>query len=180
MSLIIFEGTDHCGKTSIAQEFCRRNPKYQYFKVKQEQIHIEKVDPEILRQSHLLQLNFFYELARQVDFNIVMDRFYPSEYVYGNLFRSIDKEAILRFDKLFAELETSIIIVEKPDEKLEDRLWSKEQLIAIKAGYRDFALASSCKVLQLDTDSEDLEWELESINTFLNKEHISKSYVGQY
>ena len=173
--IIIFEGVDHAGKTTIAQEFCKRNPEYDYFKVKQEQIHIEKIDPDVLKQSHLLQLNFFYELARQVDFNVVMDRFYPSEYVYGSLFRNIDEEKIMEFDKLFASINTSIIIVEKDDDKLEDRLWSKEQLIAIKDRYVKFAAHCKCNILRLHTDSEDLEKQMTAISEF-----IGKTYLKEY
>ena len=166
-NIILFEGTDHCGKTEIATALAKRLPDYQYFKVKQERIHIEKIDPEILKQAHLLQLNFFYEFARQVDFNIIMDRFYVSEFVYGNLFRKIDEEKIWEFDKLFAELGTKIIILQKKDDRLEDELWTKEQLIAIKAKYQEFAAKTKCQVLVLDTNSEDLEYELFEISKFL-------------
>lgn len=167
-NLILMCGVDNCGKTEIAKALATRLGNYQYFKVKQERIHIEKVDHEILKQSHLLQLNFFYELARQVDFNIIMDRFFPSELVYGALFRKIDEEKIWEFDKLFAELGTKIIILQKRDDGLEDELWTKEQLIAIKAKYLEFAAKTKCQVLVLDTDSEDLEWELKEIEKFLN------------
>jgi thymidylate kinase len=176
MSIIIFEGTDHCGKTSIAKAFCERNPSFKYFKVKQEQLHIEKVDPEILKQSHLMQLNFFYEFARQIDFNVVMDRFFPSEFVYGKLFRDIDETEIMKFDELFASIGTVIIIVEKADDKLEDRLWTKAQLLAIKERYSKFVDESKCRVLYLNTDSEDLEWELNEIHDFINSK-IEKRYV---
>jgi len=178
MSIIIFEGTDHCGKTTIAKEFCERSDKYQYFKVKQEQIHIEKVDPAILKQSHLMQLNFFFELARQVDFDVAMDRFYPSEFVYGALFRNIDEEKILEFDRIFSSLNTVIVLVQKKEDALEDRLWSKAQLIAIKERYKTFFDKTSCRVLMIDTDSEDLEWELSEIHDFIksnsDKRHVSK------
>ena len=167
--IIIFEGVDNCGKTEIATALTKRLKNYQYFKVKEERLHIEKVDHVILRQSHLLQLNFFYELARQVDFNIIMDRFYPSEFVYGSLFRTIDEEKIWEFDKMFAELGTKIIILQKQDDRLEDELWTKEQLITIKAKYQEFAAKTKCQVLLLDTDSEELEWELAEINKFLEK-----------
>jgi len=165
--LILMCGVDNCGKTEIATALAKRLPDYQYFKVKQERIHIEKIAPEILKQAHLLQLNFFYEFARQAEFNVIMDRFYPSEFVYGSLFRKIDEEKIWEFDKLFAELGTKIIILQKQNDKLEDELWTKEQLIAIKAKYQEFATKTKCQVLVLDTDSEDLEWELNEISKFL-------------
>jgi len=166
-NIILLEGTDHCGKTEIATALAKILSGYQYFKVKQERIHIEKIAPEILKQAHLLQLNFFYEFAKQVNFSIVMDRFYPSEFVYGTLFRKINEEKIWEFDKLFAELGTKIIILQKQNDKLEDELWTKDQLIAIKAKYREFAAKTRCQVLVLDTDSEDLEWELSEISKFL-------------
>ena len=165
--LILMCGVDNCGKTEIATALAKRLPDYQYFKVKQERIHIEKIAPEILKQAHLLQLNFFYEFARQAEFNVIMDRFYPSEFVYGSLFRKIDEEKIWEFDKLFAELGTKIIILQKQNDKLEDELWTKEQLIAIKAKYQEFAAKTKCQVLVLDTDSEDLEYELFEISKFL-------------
>lgn len=177
-NLIIFEGVDNCGKTEIATALVKRLQNYQYFKVKQERIHVEKIDPAILKQSHLLQLNFFYELARQVDFNIVMDRFYPSEFVYGSLFRKIDTDELWKYDKLFASLDTRVIILQKENEKLEDELWNKEQLIAIKEKYKEFVAKTACKTLVLNTDSEDLNWELNEISKFLNEPlHDVKSVV---
>lgn len=168
-NIILFEGVDNCGKTEIATALAKKLGNYQYFKVKQERLHIEKVDPEILKYAHLLQLNFFRELARQVNFNIIMDRFYPSEFVYGSLFRKIDEEKIWEFDEMYSKLGMRIIILQKQNDKLEDELWTKEQLIAIKEKYKEFAAKTKCRVLVLDTDSEDLDWELTEIMKFLQK-----------
>lgn len=168
MSIIIFEGVDNCGKTEISHALVERLlPDHQYFKVKQERIHVEKVDPAILKTAHELQLNFFYELARQVDLNVVMDRFYPSEYVYGSLFRDIDHQLIEDYDAMFAELGVKIIILRKKDDALEDELWTKEQLLAIRDRYEVFASWTKCDVLVLDTDDEDLDRELSEIQKFL-------------
>lgn len=169
-SIIIFEGVDNCGKTNISQALVERAlPTHKYFKVKQERIHVEKVDPAILKEAHMLQLNFFYELARQADINVVMDRFYPSEYVYGSIFREVDIDAIMEFDKLYAELGTKIIILVKEDDKLEDELWTKEQLLMVKRRYEDFAANTACEVLVLHTDDEDLDAQIATISEFLNK-----------
>jgi thymidylate kinase len=168
-NIIIFEGVDNCGKTNISQALVERHlPDYQYFKVKQEAIHIEHVPKEILKEAHALQLNFFYELARQVDFNVVVDRFYPSEYVYGSLFREIDEDLIWDFDAKFAALGTKLVILTKEDDQLEDPLWTREQLIQIKAKYVEFAKKTACHVLVLPTDSENLDEQLPIINEFLN------------
>jgi len=166
--IIIFDGVDNCGKTEISHGLVQHVLKdHTYFKVKQERIHVEKLDPKILQKSHELQLNFFYELARQSNLNIVMDRFYPSEYVYGSLFREIDEELLWEFDKKFAELGVKIIIPVKGDSFLEDELWSKEQLVTIREKYKEFARKTSCEVLVLDTEDENLERELSDIKTFL-------------
>lgn len=166
-NIIIFEGVDNCGKTTIATELARKLKGYQYFKIKQDRLYVEKIDPEVLKQSHLLQMNFFHELARQVDFKIIMDRFYPSEYVYGSLFRTIDQKKLWEFDGLFARLGAKIIILQKKDEGLEDEIWSKEQLIAIRNKFAEFADWTECEVLLLDTDSEDLDSQLEQIIKFV-------------
>lgn len=168
MSIIIFEGVDNCGKTEISHALVEKLlPDHQYFKVKQERIHVEKIDPAILKVSHELQLNFFYELARQANLNIVMDRFYPSEYVYGSLFREVDEEFLWDFDAKFAELGVKIIILRKKDDALEDELWDKAQLVAIREKYEEFATKTKCEVLVLDTDDEDLDRELSDIQKFL-------------
>lgn len=169
MSIIIFDGVDNCGKTEISHAVVERLlPDHQYFKVKQERIHVEKVDPAILKVSHELQLNFFYELARQAKLNIVMDRFYPSEYVYGSLFRQINEDLIWEFDAKFAELGVKIIIPHKGDAFLEDELWTKEQLIQVREKYKEFAEKSKCDVLLLNTEDENLDRELADIAAFLN------------
>ena len=174
--IIIFEGTDHCGKTTIAQEFCKAHPEYQYFKIKQEHLDIKETDPNVLAHAHLLQLNFFLELAKQVDFRIVMDRFYPSEIVYGSLFREVNVKELLKFDRIFAALNTHIVLVEKSDDELEDALWTREQLIAIKDSYRLFFTDTKCKTICLNTDSEDLQWELNEIDKFISS-NLDKIYV---
>lgn len=166
--IIIFDGVDNCGKTEISHALVEKVlTDHTYFKVKQERIHVEKLDPKILKTSHELQLNFFYELARQSNLNIVMDRFYPSEYVYGSLFREINEDLIWEFDRQFAELGVKIIIPVKGDEFLEDELWTKEQLIAIREKYKEFAQKTKCEVLVLNTEDENLERELTDIKTFL-------------
>lgn len=167
--IIIFDGVDNCGKTEISTALVEKVlTDHRYFKVKQERIHVEKVDPVILQKAHELQLNFFYELARQTDQKVVMDRFYPSEYVYGSLFRKVDEDLIWEYDKKFADLGAVIIIPVKGDKFLEDELWSKEQLIAIREKYKEFADKTACRVLVLDTEDENLDRELADIQTFLN------------
>lgn len=169
MSIIIFEGVDNCGKTEISTAVVKHLlPDHKYFKVKQEQLHIQSKSHDVLREAHILQMNFFYELARQTDQNVVMDRFYPSEYVYGSLFRDIDEEVIWHYDKLFSELDVKIVILEKGDKYLQDELWTNEQLIAVREKYKEFASKTKCKVYVMNTESENLDEQLAELSIFLH------------
>jgi len=172
MSILLFEGTDNCGKTEIALEFVKRHPEYQYFKLKKERDIVEQTDPVVLQKAHELELRFFIEFAKSVNFNVVIDRHYPSEWVYGSLFRKVDEMLLQRCDEEFANLNTKIVILQKNDDALEDELWNKKQLIAIKKKYQDFAKMTQCDKLLLNTDSENLEWELAEIDKFLNDRRI--------
>lgn len=164
--IIIFEGVDNCGKTTIAQEFCKRHPEFNYFKVKKEQMYVRELSPEDITKMHAIELNFFYELASQVNMNIVFDRFYPSEYAYGKTFRNINGDEILRMDEKFAKLGTKIVMCIKPTEKFEDDLFNKEQLIRVSYNYSEFAEKTKCEILVLETDDEDIGREINEIETF--------------
>jgi len=166
--IIIFDGPDNCGKSTIAKALIKRLDAHSYFKIKQDKIHLNTYNPETLKTAHELQLDFFTQLAKQSNMNIVMDRFHPSEYVYGSLFRKIDEEIFWHYDKLLAEAGVKIIIPIKPDRYLEDELWTNEQLIKIKEKFMEFADKTACPVLLLRTEDEDLEDQLNRINKFLH------------
>lgn len=166
--IIIFDGPDNCGKTSIAKALVEKCfTSHAYFKIKQDKIHLNKYNPDTLKTAHELQLDFFAQLAAQSKMNIVMDRFHPSEYVYGSLFRKIDEEVFWHYDKMLGEAGVKIVIPIKSDEFLEDDLWTRDQLIAIKQKFMEFSEKTACQVLVINTEDEELEEQLAKITKFL-------------
>jgi len=165
-NLIIFEGCDNCGKTTIATALAKEIG-YNYFKRKKEMLYIKKTNPVIIEEAHKENLAFFYEYCRQVDANVIVDRSFPSEYVYGSLFRQVDEKMLLDYDLRFSRLNTKIIILTKSDEFLEDELFSNEQLIQIKKKYVEYSEKTACDSLVLNTDDCDLSSQLKIIKNFL-------------
>ena len=166
MAIIILEGCDNTGKTQIGTELSNRIG-YPYFKLKREQVWIQKENAACVQSAHAFQLQFFYEFARQIDFNVILDRFFPSEWVYGSLFRKVDEDLIWDYDRKFAALNTHIVILTKDDDKLDDELFDSSRLKLINEKYKEFVNKSACKILYLKTDDEDLEREIKEITNFL-------------
>lgn len=168
-SIVIFEGPDSTGKTSIAKAFVKKHPEFQYFKVKKEKQYVAKLKPKAIQEMHEHELRFFYEMASQIDFNVIMDRSYPSEYVYGKLFRKIDENFILQQDKKFGKLGVKIVILTKPDAMLSDNLFNRKQLVQVKEGYIQFAKKTRCKLLVMDTSDRNIDSQLAKLEGFIYK-----------
>lgn len=77
--ITIFEGPDGCGKTTAALDFARL--------VGGEYVHWGLVDDPF--NDYLNCLLAYHQAPEEV--HLVLDRFYPSETIYGRLFRGIDR-----------------------------------------------------------------------------------------
>ena len=170
--VIIFDGPDMCGKTEMATELSSLI-KVPYFKNESEWKFFEK-DPPYFKNALSYGDTFFYSYLQQTGASVILDRSYPSEWVYSKAFlRVTNKEALGAVDELASCLHAKIIIPYRTSyDGLEDQFSSitPERMYEIEGLYRKFAEWTSCDVLLLNVDSEDLDSEIFQILKFINKE----------
>ena len=165
-NIIMIEGADNVGKSTIGKALAKRIH-YDYFKMSRSNIFVKKEDPKIVEAMHAFQIESFYNFSVLVNFNVILDRFYLSEIVYGKLFRKIDEDFLWEYDKKFAKLNLKLIVLKKDENKLEDELWTNEQLCTIQRKYVETYEKSACDKILIDTSNEDLESQLSQIINFL-------------
>tara|TARA_R110000796_G_scaffold247686_1_gene373552 strand:- start:401 stop:928 length:528 start_codon:yes stop_codon:yes gene_type:complete len=168
---IIFDGPDMCGKTEMAKALSHRLG-IPYFKNKNEWSAFEN-DPSYFQNALQYGDTFFYSYLKQTDANVILDRSYPSEWVYSLAFgRPRDLEMLRHIDNMAAEAEVKIVIPYRTNyDNITDDVHdiNSDDLKLVHAMYCDFAEWTKCDVLRLCVDSEDLFWEINSIISFLEE-----------
>lgn len=163
-NLIIFEGHDMVGKTTIAKALGERLNLPVLKVVKTNKWHDTLIDL-------LYGVEIHVQTAEQTGINLIYDRLFPSEYAYANAYNRItSEEKIFEYDRRMAALGAKIIVCYKlPSQHQEDDQGmidvSKYDLLTQM--YQQYAQRSCCQILFLDTGSEDLEDQLAQIIKFL-------------
>lgn len=169
--IVLFEGPDKSGKTSIAKALSRQI-KIPYFKNRMERNQKISGQTKIMTEFAVPYLLNYIE---QTGTSCIMDRNYPSEWAYGQVEqRDIDLEMIRTLDNWFAAFETYIVICYKSYyEDFHDETTPREHLYALVQKYHEFVHWTNCpRILLLDTVNKDLEYQLEKITDFLNEKSI--------
>jgi len=166
-TVLIFEGHDQSGKTTIAKAMSAELS-IPYFK-------IERVDrwwdPEINVKYTTSALTDF---IRQTNANVILDRWHLSDYMYGMLFkRSVDSGRIFEIDRVLAKMNASIVICYKDPEKYQADPKDSEYVAAkdyerMTDIYKTLIKWSNCKTLLLNTSDENLKGQIDRI-----KQHIA-------
>ena len=168
--VIIFDGPDVCGKTEMAKELSRLI-KVPYFKNENEWKYFE-ADPNYFKNALSYGDTFFYSYLKQTCSSVILDRSYPSEWVYSKAFlRVTNEEALKAVDTLAYGVNTKIIIPYRTSyDGLEDQFSSitPSRLDEIEQLYREFIGWTSCDTLLLNVDAEDLDAEIFQILKFVN------------
>lgn len=163
--IIIVDGPDGCGKTEISRALSRELG-VPYFKM----AAAERLNwyngtfLEELRYGERRQV----ELFRQLGMSAVIDRGYPSEWVYSKVFgRKTDERALEQFDSDYAALDAVIVMPLRKDysRNRHDDLVPNNRLVEIHGAYVAFAKWTSCRVITLMVDElgEDIDRELAEI-----------------
>lgn len=180
--IIIFEGVDKSGKSSIAKSL---SPllNIPYYKNSRERNQKRRGETKLMTQYAVPYLLDFLE---QVPSDFIMDRNWPSEWCYGQVEnRDIDIEQIRQVDDWFANaFDTALIICYKTkyyEADFADEMTKFERVPALVQKYHEFIQWTSVKnVLPLDTTNADLDAQLEKISNFLDLAGMFKDEQSVY
>jgi thymidylate kinase len=169
--LCSFEGPDMTGKTQIAKELSRQL-EIPYFKNSGEW-SVQLKDSSYFKNLLVFGGTFLIDFINQVRPNVILDRHYPSEWVYSRAFnRETDEEVLRKIDEKFAEAGGRIIICRRKSyEGIKDDLHDhvdSQVLKKIDAIYEDFTKWTKCRTLTVWVDDEDLNREVNEIKSWLD------------
>lgn len=167
--IIIFEGVDNTGKTSIAKALANRYY-LSYFKNESQDVFFRNNS----REFAFIEANYLFNLMRQTHLAkepLILDRHMPSEFVYSKVYnRPLDLDRIFHVDKKLSKLNAGIIYCYKDSfEDFEDKFVDKTHLNKLKEAYEEYFEKTAMKVLRLNTTNEDLETQLSEIKKFMKE-----------
>lgn len=162
--IIIVDGPDGCGKTNIAQGLSL-DLGIPYFKVKTEHENWRKGK---FKEALQFDQTYISQFLKQVKVDVIIDRAYPAEWVYSQVFgRETDMECLDRVDAAFADLGAIILIPLRHDYSAnrDDELVDKERLPSLHQKYLEFRRWTRCETVTIYVDSygNELKSEIEAI-----------------
>lgn len=170
-TVVLFDGSDKVGKTEMAKELSRRLS-IPYFKNESEWKAFSN-DPSYFVNALKYGDPYFYNFLKQTGHSTILDRSYPSEWVYSRVYgRKTDHDVLRYVDKLAAEIGIKIVIPYRTSyEGLHDDMHDidSKHMQKISDAYSEFLNWTQCNVLHLCIDCEDLDWEMETILEFISK-----------
>jgi thymidylate kinase len=169
--LVAFEGPDMCGKTEIARELSRQLGVNVYKNSGEWTTDLKS--PDYFKNLLVFGGTFLIDFISQVRPQAILDRYYPSEWVYSRLFdRETDNDILRRIDEKFAESGGKIVLFRRKSYNgIQDDLHSyidEKLLMRLDALYEDFSKWTTCPVLTVWVDDEDLNREVSEIREWLN------------
>ena len=170
--LIVFEGPDGCGKTNISTALSSKLD-IPYFKNKDEwKFFID--DPSYFVNALTYGDPYFLSYLEQTGASVIVDRWYPSEWVYSQVFdRPSNMKALEYIDRRAAALGTKIIIPTRSDYSMEvdqyDSVITPDILSGVHEAYLRFAEWTECDTFFLNVDDEDIIRELTEVQNFLRE-----------
>ncbi len=161
-TIIIFEGHDKSGKSTIAKALSERI-----------QIPIFKVKRNKYLWDATVNLNYLTEgitqFIEQTKSSVILDRWHASDYVYGKLFdRDVSYRKIFEIDERLAEIDALIVVCYKkesayiPDEEDKEFITMNDYSKMTEL-YKEFILETKCRFVFIDTSDENLEHQLDII-----------------
>jgi thymidylate kinase len=170
-TVVLFDGSDKVGKTEMARELSKRL-NIPYFKNESEWNAFSN-DPSYFKNALRYGDPYFYNFLKKTGTSVILDRSYPSEWVYSNVYnRSTDVEALNHVDSLAASMGVKIIIPYRTSyEGLHDDMHDidAKQMQKISDTYADFIKWTRCDTLHMCIDAEDIDWEMKTILEFIEK-----------
>lgn len=168
--MIILDGPDRSGKTNIGTALAQKI-NHTYYKNKAEW-SADLRDEHFFKNVLVFGGVLFNDFICAVKPNVIIDRCYPSEWVYSRVFgRATDSSALEMIDRDYAAAGGVIILCRRRSyaglcDDLHTYVDSKK-LEQIDAAYQEFSTWTKCPVLNLWVDDEDLSREIHEILNFI-------------
>jgi thymidylate kinase len=169
--IIILEGCDKVGKSEIARAISKKYG-IPYIKNTSEWSAGLR-NPDYFVNTLRYAEPYFLSYLKQSGASVVLDRSYPSEWVYSEAFgRTTDHDALKFVDEEYSKLGAQIIVCHRSSyEGIKDDLFPDDieeiKLSELDGLYTKFSSQTRCKTLRLNVDDENLSRELEDISLFL-------------
>jgi thymidylate kinase len=170
--VIVFEGPDGCGKTNISKALSA-DLQVPYFKNTDEwRFFVD--DPAYFVNALTYGDPYFLSYLEQTGASVIVDRWYPSEWVYSQVFnRPTNMDALELIDKRASALGTKIVIPYRKDycgvtDQFKDIITS-DVLDKVHTAYLRFVEWTECDTFLLNVDDENLARELIEVHNFLRE-----------
>lgn len=154
----------------MAQELSRRTG-VPYFKNQAEHRYF-LADPAYFMHAVRYVDTYFTSYLEATDVSVILDRAWPSEWVYSQaLGRSTDVAVLKELDERHAALGTRIVIPYREDYSkcVDDYEVVNKNIQKISDLYKEFYEWTKCNVFLLPVDHEDLELEMKQITEFIEE-----------
>ncbi len=161
-TIIIFEGHDTSGKSSIAKAMSEKLS-IPTFKVQRDKYWWDPLVNLIYLDEGIIQV------IEQTGVSMIIDRFHASDYMYSKLFdRDISYRKIANIDERLSKLNALIVYCTKDEEfhidYIEDATFiNKTMYIKMTDLYNEYSQISKCRSLWINTSDQNLEKQLETI-----------------
>jgi dCMP deaminase len=147
--IILVEGADYTGKSTLCAQLSQRL-NMPVFKPGESPLLGQEVAQSQAQDSIMM------DLIEQVPMDLILDRFFPSEFAYGLAYdRVFDKELIKEFDMrmLFLDVVPVMLLHGKdiPFERDQDGLCDREKIVKVNEAYSKYAHDSNSNWLVLDS-----------------------------
>lgn len=158
--VIIFEGADNVGKTTIAQALSVKL-QIPYFKNPREHNEVMSGNTAIETRKGMMLMDFLKETG----YSAIFDRNYPSEYAYSNaLDREVHIEALKEMDDTYASMGALVVYLYKDHyREYEDDFLPLEKVDKVNVWYRQFLSWTKCHWIALETSDENIGRQLAAI-----------------
>lgn len=163
----LVEGPDGVGKTTISQNAARIMD-VPYFKNLDEHRYFLS-DPSYFKHAIQYVDSYFFKYLKESGASIILDRAWPSEWVYSQVLdRETDMETLSWLDRFSASMGTKIVMPYRTTyDHVEDYDIIKEKILDIDRAYIEFTKWTKCDVLRLCVDDQDLDGDTLKVINFL-------------
>ena len=154
--VLLVEGADGTGKSSIAENVSRLSA-VPVFKNSDEHRYF-LTDPTYFKHAAQYVDTYLFKFLRTTGQSIILDRAWPSEWVYSQVLgRETDPATLKWLDEYCAEMGVKIFLPYRTSyDHLEDYDIIKAKIHEIDRCYEHFQKWTKCQTLRLCTDAMDL------------------------